>query len=128
MTAPIGITMGDPAGVGPEIIVKSLAAMTPETRRGYRIFGNADSLAAAERVLATGLDLSALVPGLSALFADSQSECPAAGRTADPVPGSTRNGRLKAAWPACGRSRFRSGWPCGIWRAIPRLRDRIGLR
>ncbi len=60
MTAPIGITMGDPAGVGPEIIVKSLAAMTPETRRGYRIFGNADSLAAAERVLATGLDLSAL--------------------------------------------------------------------
>jgi 4-hydroxythreonine-4-phosphate dehydrogenase len=53
---PIGITMGDPAGVGPEIIVKSLAAMPPEERRGYRIFGNADSLAAAERVLGTGLD------------------------------------------------------------------------
>ena len=30
MTSPIiGITMGDPAGVGPEIIVRSLAAMTP---------------------------------------------------------------------------------------------------
>ncbi len=57
---PIGITMGDPAGVGPEIIVKSLAAMTPEARRGYRIFGNADSLAAAEKVLGTGLDLSSL--------------------------------------------------------------------
>ncbi|MDM7930384.1 4-hydroxythreonine-4-phosphate dehydrogenase PdxA [Tabrizicola sp.] len=60
MTLPIGITMGDPAGVGPEIIVKSLAAMSPEARRGYRIFGNADSLAAAEKVLGTGLDLAAL--------------------------------------------------------------------
>lgn len=60
MTLPIGITMGDPAGVGPEIIVKSLAAMSPEARRGYRIFGNADSLAAAKKVLGTGLDLAAL--------------------------------------------------------------------
>jgi 4-hydroxythreonine-4-phosphate dehydrogenase len=60
MTAPIGITMGDPAGVGPEIIVKSLAAMSPEARLGYRVFGNAESLAAAERVLGTGLDLGAL--------------------------------------------------------------------
>ena len=60
MTAPIGITMGDPAGVGPEIIVKSMAAMTPEARSGYRIFGNSDSLAAAEKVLGTGLDVSSL--------------------------------------------------------------------
>lgn len=60
MTAPIGITMGDPAGVGPEIIVKSMAALSPTERRGYRIFGNADSLAAAERVLGTGLDVGTL--------------------------------------------------------------------
>jgi len=60
MTAPIGITMGDPAGVGPEIIVKSMAALSPDDRRGYRIFGNADSLAAAERVLGTGLNVAAL--------------------------------------------------------------------
>lgn len=60
MTAPIGITMGDPAGVGPEIIVKSMAALSPEDRRGYRIFGNADSLAAAERVLGTGLNVATL--------------------------------------------------------------------
>jgi 4-hydroxythreonine-4-phosphate dehydrogenase len=60
MTAPIGITMGDPAGVGPEIIVKSMASLTPSERRGYRIFGNADSLAAAERVLGTGLDIASL--------------------------------------------------------------------
>lgn len=60
MTLPIGITMGDPAGVGPEIIVKSMAALSTEARRGYRIFGNKASLAAAERVLGTGLDLATL--------------------------------------------------------------------
>ncbi len=60
MTAPIGITMGDPAGVGPEIIVKSMAALSPEGRRAYRIFGNAESLGAAEKVLGTGLDLGTL--------------------------------------------------------------------
>lgn len=60
MTLPIGITMGDPAGVGPEIIVKSMAALSTEARRGYRIFGNEGSLAAAERVLGTGLDLATL--------------------------------------------------------------------
>jgi 4-hydroxythreonine-4-phosphate dehydrogenase len=60
MTAPIGITMGEPAGVGPEIIVKSMASLSPEDRRGYRIFGNADSLAAAEKVLGTGLDVGSL--------------------------------------------------------------------
>jgi 4-hydroxythreonine-4-phosphate dehydrogenase len=57
---PIGITMGDPAGVGPEIIVKSMAALSPDDRLAYRIFGNAGSLAAAERVLGTGLDIASL--------------------------------------------------------------------
>jgi 4-hydroxythreonine-4-phosphate dehydrogenase len=60
MSAPIGITMGDPAGVGPEIIIKSMASLTPEARRDYRIFGNADSLAAAEKVLRTGLNIGSL--------------------------------------------------------------------
>lgn len=60
MTAPIGITMGDPAGVGPEIIVKALAARPPAARAGFRIFGNRDSLAAAEAVLRTGIDLASL--------------------------------------------------------------------
>jgi 4-hydroxythreonine-4-phosphate dehydrogenase len=52
--------MGDPAGVGPEIIIKSMASLTPEARRDYRIFGNADSLAAAEKVLRTGLNIGSL--------------------------------------------------------------------
>lgn len=60
MTAPIGITMGDPAGVGPEIILRSLAALRPTERARYRVFGNRESLAAAETVLRTGMDLAAL--------------------------------------------------------------------
>ena len=77
----IGITMGDPAGVGPEIIVKSLAAMSPEARRGIRIYGNRDSLAAAEAVLATGLDLAALdvvnveIPGALPAFGKLDPRC-----------------------------------------------------
>jgi 4-phospho-D-threonate 3-dehydrogenase / 4-phospho-D-erythronate 3-dehydrogenase len=55
MTPLIGITMGEPAGVGPEIIVKSLTAMTPDQRRGVRVFGNRDVLAAACKVLKSDL-------------------------------------------------------------------------
>ncbi len=47
----IGITMGDPAGVGPEIIVKSLSTMTPEDRAAIRVYGNRDSLDQAARAL-----------------------------------------------------------------------------
>ena len=60
MTKPIGITMGEPAGVGPEIIVKSLSEMTPAQRAGYRVFGNRETLAAAETALRTGLDLGTI--------------------------------------------------------------------
>lgn len=60
MTLPIGITMGDPAGVGPEIIVKSLAAMPAEARAQYRVFGNRESLAAAKAVLGADLDLASV--------------------------------------------------------------------
>jgi 4-hydroxythreonine-4-phosphate dehydrogenase len=51
----IGITMGDPAGVGPEIIVKSFAAMPAQARAGFRIYGNLDSLEQAQRQLGTSL-------------------------------------------------------------------------
>ncbi|MDP2082473.1 MAG: 4-hydroxythreonine-4-phosphate dehydrogenase PdxA [Pseudotabrizicola sp.] len=57
---PIGITMGDPAGVGPEIIVKSLSAMPTEDRSRYRVFGNRDSLAAAIAVLGSDLLLDSI--------------------------------------------------------------------
>lgn len=57
----IGITMGDPVGVGPEITVKALAEMTPEQRAKTRVFGNLATLEAAQQVVGTSLDLVGLV-------------------------------------------------------------------
>jgi 4-hydroxythreonine-4-phosphate dehydrogenase len=51
----IGITMGDPAGVGPEISVKAVAEMSAEDRARTRIYGNRATLEQA--LAATGLTL-----------------------------------------------------------------------
>ncbi len=51
----IGITIGDPCGVGPEITLKALAQMSPEERAETRVFGNVETLKAAEIVVKTGL-------------------------------------------------------------------------
>ena len=51
----IGITLGDPAGVGPEIIVKSLAAMSVEGRRDIVVFGTTAALEAAARITGAAL-------------------------------------------------------------------------
>ncbi len=54
----IGITMGDPCGVGPEISVKALAGMTPEDRATIRIYGNLATLEAAREALGIAIDLA----------------------------------------------------------------------
>lgn len=54
----IGITMGDPAGVGPEISVKALAEMTPEDRARTLIYGNLATLEAARAAVGVDLDLT----------------------------------------------------------------------
>ena len=56
----IGITMGDPAGVGPEIILKAIAGMDTDERSRTRVFGCRETLAAAEKAVSTGLDLTTL--------------------------------------------------------------------
>ncbi|MCR8725649.1 4-hydroxythreonine-4-phosphate dehydrogenase PdxA [Frigidibacter sp. ROC022] len=53
----IGITMGDAAGVGPEITLKAVAEMTPEDRARTRIFGCRRTLEAAQAAVGTDLDL-----------------------------------------------------------------------
>jgi len=53
----IGITMGDPCGVGPEIAVRALAGMTPEERATIRIYGNTPTLEAAREALGIEVDL-----------------------------------------------------------------------
>lgn len=52
---PLGITLGDPAGVGPEIICKALAAMDPLERQRMVVIGDISVLAAAARIVGTDL-------------------------------------------------------------------------
>ncbi len=51
----LGITMGDPAGIGPEIIVKTLAEMGSAERGRSAVIGNLGRLERADRLLGTGL-------------------------------------------------------------------------
>lgn len=60
----IGITMGDPAGVGPEISVKAVAEMSAEDRARTRIYGNRETLEKARDAVGASLDLDGLVVDL----------------------------------------------------------------
>lgn len=60
----VGITMGDPAGVGPEITIKALAEMSAEDRANTRVFGNLKQLEAARTALGSDLDLTGLVKNI----------------------------------------------------------------
>ena len=53
----IGITLGDPAGVGPEITLKAVQSMTAQDRAQTRIFGCKATLLAAQQAVGTTLDL-----------------------------------------------------------------------
>ncbi|MCB1971497.1 MAG: 4-hydroxythreonine-4-phosphate dehydrogenase PdxA [Geminicoccaceae bacterium] len=56
----IGITMGDPAGVGPEIILKALADMDAGERAATRVFGCRATLEAARTAIGSDLDLNGI--------------------------------------------------------------------
>jgi len=58
---PIVVTMGDPAGVGPEVIVKAAAALPPRTRARLLVIGDRAVLDRARA--ACGLDLPLDAPG-----------------------------------------------------------------
>lgn len=60
----IGITMGDPAGVGPEISVKAVAEMSADERARTRIYGNLATLEKAREALGLSLDLADIVVDL----------------------------------------------------------------
>ena len=60
----IGITMGDPCGVGPEITVRALAEMSAPDRAATRIYGNLATLEAARDALGVDIDLTQYVVDL----------------------------------------------------------------
>lgn len=51
----IGITMGDPSGIGPEIICKALAELDPAQRHSMLVFGNRALLERANALTGSGL-------------------------------------------------------------------------
>jgi 4-hydroxythreonine-4-phosphate dehydrogenase len=61
----IGITLGDPAGVGPEVTLKSVAEMSPADRAQTRIFGNLATLQAIAKTLSIPI-----VPGVDVAVTD----------------------------------------------------------
>lgn len=73
MTPRIGITLGDPAGIGPEIALKALAELAPRMARGEFsavLYGARSAVDAAARLLGSpltlvGPDTPAVFPGVS---------------------------------------------------------------
>ena len=61
----IGITMGDPCGVGPEISVKALADMSPADRDRTLIYGNRPTLEAAKTAIGCDVDMEGRVVDLA---------------------------------------------------------------
>ncbi|MCV9998840.1 4-hydroxythreonine-4-phosphate dehydrogenase PdxA [Pararhizobium sp. YC-54] len=55
----VAVTLGDPAGVGPEVIVKALAALPKADRENFVVVGNVEALERANRVTGTELRFSA---------------------------------------------------------------------
>lgn len=71
----IAITMGDPAGIGPEIIMKALAQ--PETHALCEplVIGDAERLRAAGRIVGVDLEVASLADAAEARFGSSAVQC-----------------------------------------------------
>ena len=76
----IGITMGDPAGVGPEVICKALADMAPDERARVRVFGNRDVLQRAAGIVGADLDFSERSNGISVEHIPFEGDIPPFGK------------------------------------------------
>jgi 4-hydroxythreonine-4-phosphate dehydrogenase len=64
MSRIIGITMGDPTGVGPEIAIKAVAEMSDGDRALTRIYGDRSTLELASKSVGVTVDLDGLVVDL----------------------------------------------------------------
>jgi 4-phospho-D-threonate 3-dehydrogenase / 4-phospho-D-erythronate 3-dehydrogenase len=86
---PVAITMGDPAGVGPEVIMGALSALSPQEREGIVVVGSRSVLERAGKVVGSGLTVGLRgqsgnhgviveeveVPGLRAEFGQLDPSC-----------------------------------------------------
>ncbi len=79
----IGITMGDPCGVGPEICVRALVDMGKDDQKQTRIYGNLATLNAARHALGLDIELAPYVVDLpidGAPLAWGAAKCRGGGR------------------------------------------------
>ncbi|MDH7513443.1 MAG: 4-hydroxythreonine-4-phosphate dehydrogenase PdxA [Clostridiales bacterium] len=79
MTLPkVGITLGDPGGIGPEIVVKAFSGRYPLPRARYILFGSGQIIKREEKALGFSLPLRAWRSGLESAQASlSLREVPA---------------------------------------------------
>jgi 4-hydroxythreonine-4-phosphate dehydrogenase len=68
-TSRVAVTLGDPSGVGPEVIVKALAALPDSDRSNFIVVGNVEALERANKVTGTNLRFSVL-PSAGAIVVD----------------------------------------------------------
>jgi 4-hydroxythreonine-4-phosphate dehydrogenase len=71
----IGITMGDAAGIGPEIIIKSLGHSDVYDRCRPLVIGDADRLYQAGRIIGSKLEINAINNPFDAKFAFGTADC-----------------------------------------------------
>jgi 4-phospho-D-threonate 3-dehydrogenase / 4-phospho-D-erythronate 3-dehydrogenase len=101
MTLPIvGITMGDPAGVGPEVIMKALARADAYALCRPLVVGDAKQLARANALLGLGLQISSIAAPREAQFGRGTVECIDVGQVPEQLP----YGKVS---PAAGEAAYR---------------------
>jgi 4-phospho-D-threonate 3-dehydrogenase / 4-phospho-D-erythronate 3-dehydrogenase len=94
----IGITMGDPSGIGPEIICKALADLPPTQRRDIVVFGHRETLERANALVGTRLRFREDQHGGADL---AEREVRVRNVPLDPARGAVIDGRIGAAGGAC---------------------------
>jgi 4-hydroxythreonine-4-phosphate dehydrogenase len=76
MTRPtIAITMGDPAGIGPEVIMKALAHPDAQANCNVIVIGDANRLRKAGKLVGVSLDVEALDDAKQANFSSRALQC-----------------------------------------------------
>lgn len=109
----IGLCLGDPSGIGPEVTLKAIAAVPPGPEFGYQIFGSAEVLAQVEAKLHTGVSIAcdgqAPQPGGITLL-----DRYGARFSTSPTPGSRAGASAAVAWLQSGAEACLRGQLAGI--------------
>ena len=84
MTKPLAISMGEPAGIGPDLILSLYARRAALNLPGFCVFGHVDFLKARAQRLGLSLDIVATTPAEAAeVFASALPVVPVEGLVAD---------------------------------------------